>query len=317
MRYPLRVPCHQSSLPGRAMQVRLQCRWECTPTALPLHSHCTPTALPLHSHCTPTALPLHSHCTPTALSPQVCMGGCVSIRAVPSRKRRPFEAGPTHWRSVATQVQLLSACSTAVHTLLSAYCTHDNTYASLHDTYASLHARYPQGWRGGEAIYVHREGGSGEEDDGYLLVLATHPTTGEGSLFVIDAATMHATPIAGAYSAYSTVHTLLQCILYCSAYSTAVHTLLHCILYCTLSIGSHALTMQSYPLDRECPSGSTRCGSMRISMRRASRKTAGWWWSPRGCRKCMRCRVGFRPCRHAPPPGPGRPSYMMQGAAGR
>ena len=59
---------------------------------------------------------------------------------------------------------------------------------------ARVHA-YPQGWFGGEASFVPREGAT-EEDDGYLLTFVAEERTGASELYVIDAKQPESSPIA-------------------------------------------------------------------------------------------------------------------------
>ncbi len=54
---------------------------------------------------------------------------------------------------------------------------------------------YPPGWYGGEAAFTHREGAA-EEDDGALVTFVVHATTGASELYVIDARSFDAEPVA-------------------------------------------------------------------------------------------------------------------------
>jgi carotenoid cleavage dioxygenase len=55
---------------------------------------------------------------------------------------------------------------------------------------------YPQGWYGGEASFAPRAGGSGAEDEGYLVTFVQEEATGRSELYVIDAADMAAPAVA-------------------------------------------------------------------------------------------------------------------------
>jgi carotenoid cleavage dioxygenase len=54
---------------------------------------------------------------------------------------------------------------------------------------------YPPGWYGGEAAFTHREGAA-EEDDGALVTFVVNATTGASELYVIDARSFDAEPVA-------------------------------------------------------------------------------------------------------------------------
>ena len=51
---------------------------------------------------------------------------------------------------------------------------------------------YPQGWYGGEVSFAPRAGGSGAEDEGYLLTFVQEEATGRSELHVLDAADLAA-----------------------------------------------------------------------------------------------------------------------------
>ena len=64
------------------------------------------------------------------------------------------------------------------------------------DTGARAVHEYPAGWYGGEVSFTARDGGSGAEDDGYLLTFVQEEATGRSELYVIDAADVSAPPRA-------------------------------------------------------------------------------------------------------------------------
>lgn len=59
----------------------------------------------------------------------------------------------------------------------------------------TLRLDLPEGWRGGEAVFVPTPAGP-DEDDGHLLALVQPPGTVPGELWVIDAASFAAEPVA-------------------------------------------------------------------------------------------------------------------------